>query len=72
MLTMYHTSVGAVLCCAVACSSQRAALESERSHLLQLRQAVAADLANLKTKEDRWVTKQQQRMGRDCSKALCC
>jgi hypothetical protein len=38
-------------------------MESERSHLLQLRQAVAADLVNLKTKEDRWVTKQQQPMG---------
>jgi hypothetical protein len=54
------------LCCAVlwcpehiccvwrpACRSERASMESERLHLLELRQAVARDHAIVRGKEDR-------------------
>lgn len=46
-----------VLCVDVCCcSAERSAMEVERSHLSELRQAVNADLAAVRTKEDRWVS----------------
>jgi hypothetical protein len=34
-------------------------MEAERSHLFELRQAVAADMAAVRSRKDRWVGQQE-------------